>query len=142
MFALSDKQLALVMTAAGGLPVEKRSVFLERVAARLRLRGYHFTDARTDRIDPIGGLAGNSKMVAGADTPSKRATPSIPAYLVEEMSVGRLAEVLQSLQFNRDGLCRISVDEGARNYLLRAAVAAGGDPGVKVRHAWRLIKPR
>jgi hypothetical protein len=81
-------------------------------------------------------------MVAGAATPSKRATPSIPAYLVEEMSVGRLAEVLQSLQFNRDGLCRISVDEGARNYLLRAAVAAGGDPGVKVRHAWRLIKPR
>ena len=32
----------LVMTAAGGLP---RSVFLERVAARLRLRGPHFTDA-------------------------------------------------------------------------------------------------
>jgi hypothetical protein len=37
MFALSDAPLALVMTAAGGLPVEKRSVFLERVAARLRL---------------------------------------------------------------------------------------------------------
>ena len=35
MFALTDAQLALVMTAAGGLPVEKRSVFLERVAARL-----------------------------------------------------------------------------------------------------------
>jgi hypothetical protein len=33
MFALSDAQLALVMTAAGGLPVQKRSVFLERVAA-------------------------------------------------------------------------------------------------------------
>ena len=45
MFALSDAQLALVMTAAGGLPVEKRSVFLERVAAGLRLRGPHFTDA-------------------------------------------------------------------------------------------------
>ena len=46
MFALSDAQLALVMTAAGGLPVEKRSVFLERVAARLRLcAGAHFTDA-------------------------------------------------------------------------------------------------
>ena len=44
MFALSDDQLALVMTAAGGLEVEKRSV-LERVAARLRLRGSHFTDA-------------------------------------------------------------------------------------------------
>ena len=48
MFALSDDQLALVMTAAGGLEVEKRSV-LERVAARLRLRGPHFTDADLDR---------------------------------------------------------------------------------------------
>ena len=45
MFALSDAQLALVMTAAGGLPVQKRSVFLERVAARLQLRGPHFTNA-------------------------------------------------------------------------------------------------
>jgi len=49
MFALSDDQLALVMTAAGGLEVEKRSVLLERVAARLRLRGPHFTDADLDR---------------------------------------------------------------------------------------------
>ena len=45
MFALSDDQLALIMTAAGGLPVEKRSVLLEGVAARLQLRGPHFTDA-------------------------------------------------------------------------------------------------
>ena len=45
MLALSDDQLAMVMTAAGSLPVEKRSVFLERVAARLRLRGPNFTDA-------------------------------------------------------------------------------------------------
>ena len=33
------------MTAAGSLPVEKRGVFLERVAARLQLRGLRFTDA-------------------------------------------------------------------------------------------------
>ena len=45
MFALLHDQLALVMTAAGSLPVEKRSVFLERVAARLRLHGPRFTDA-------------------------------------------------------------------------------------------------
>ena len=45
MLALSDDQLAMVMTAASSLPVEKRSVFLERVAARLRLRGPRFTDA-------------------------------------------------------------------------------------------------
>ena len=38
MLALSDDQLATVMTAAGSLPVEKRGVFLERVAARLRRR--------------------------------------------------------------------------------------------------------
>jgi hypothetical protein len=45
MFALNDSQLALVMTAASPLPVEKRSVFLERVAARLQPRGPHFTEA-------------------------------------------------------------------------------------------------
>jgi len=45
MLALSDSQLQIVITAAGGLPVEKRSVFLERIAARLQLRGPHFTDA-------------------------------------------------------------------------------------------------
>jgi hypothetical protein len=45
VFALNDAQLALVMTAAGSLPVAKRSVFLERLAARLQLRGPHFTDA-------------------------------------------------------------------------------------------------
>ena len=40
MFALSHDQLALVMTAAGSLPVGK-----ERVAVRPQLRGPHFTDA-------------------------------------------------------------------------------------------------
>jgi hypothetical protein len=45
VLALNDAQLALVVTAAGSLPLGKRSVFLERVAARLRLRGPHFTDA-------------------------------------------------------------------------------------------------
>ena len=45
MFALSHDQLALVMTAAGSLPVGKRGVFLERVAVRPQLRGPHFADA-------------------------------------------------------------------------------------------------
>jgi hypothetical protein len=44
MFALSDSQLRTVWTAAEGLSVEKRGVFLGRVVARLQLqRG--FTDA-------------------------------------------------------------------------------------------------
>ncbi len=37
MLALSDNQLAAVMTAASKLPTEKRGVFLERVVARLSL---------------------------------------------------------------------------------------------------------
>jgi hypothetical protein len=80
-------------------------------------------------------------MPGDGDQPITKRGPPIPAYLVEEMSVGRLTEVLQSLQFNREGLCRVNVDEGARNYLLRATRAAGGDPDVKVRHAWRSIRP-
>jgi hypothetical protein len=44
MLALSDNQLAAVMTAADKLPAEKRGVFLERVVARLGLLP-HFTAA-------------------------------------------------------------------------------------------------
>ena len=44
--SLSDAQLQSLMTIAAGVPVEKRSVFLGRVAVRLRLKtGTHFTDA-------------------------------------------------------------------------------------------------
>jgi hypothetical protein len=45
------------MTAAGGLPVEKRALFLERVAAWLQLRG-RFTDADLDDAvrTALGGL--------------------------------------------------------------------------------------
>lgn len=37
MLALNDDQLDVVMTAGRGLAVEKRDLFLQRVAARLRL---------------------------------------------------------------------------------------------------------
>jgi hypothetical protein len=36
------------MMAASSLPPEKRSVFPERIAARLNLRGPHFTDTDLD----------------------------------------------------------------------------------------------
>jgi hypothetical protein len=48
MLALSDPQLQIVTTAAAKLPAEKRSVFLERVAARLGLHP-HFTAAEFDK---------------------------------------------------------------------------------------------
>jgi hypothetical protein len=41
--SLSNAQLAIVMTAAAGLPPEKRDLLLKRVAARLALFG-HFDD--------------------------------------------------------------------------------------------------
>jgi hypothetical protein len=34
--------------AAGGLPIEKRSIFLARFVALLQLRGSHFTTADLD----------------------------------------------------------------------------------------------
>jgi hypothetical protein len=39
MLSLSDSQLQTIMAAAGPLPPEKRGLFLERVAAWLRIRG-------------------------------------------------------------------------------------------------------
>ena len=43
MISLNDAQLKSVTAAASHVPHEKRSQFLERIAAMLKLRG-HFTD--------------------------------------------------------------------------------------------------
>ncbi|MGB9314744.1 MAG: hypothetical protein WCB62_06925 [Pseudolabrys sp.] len=53
MVGLTDSQLKIVMTAANSLPVERRSVFLERVGAMLRMRG-RFTD---DDVADVAKLA-------------------------------------------------------------------------------------
>ena len=46
MVGLTDPQLKIVMTAANAVPVERRSVFLQRIAAMLTQRGHgHVTDA-------------------------------------------------------------------------------------------------
>ena len=45
MIGLTDNQLTAVMDAARTLPVEKRDVYLQRIAAMLTMRGSgHFTD--------------------------------------------------------------------------------------------------
>ena len=44
MIGLTDSQLRDVMIAANALPVERRTIFLERVGAMLKLRG-RFTDS-------------------------------------------------------------------------------------------------
>jgi hypothetical protein len=48
-FSLADDQLQTVMLAASPLPPERRCLFLERVAARLRLCGPCFTDHDLDQ---------------------------------------------------------------------------------------------
>jgi hypothetical protein len=61
-------------------------------------------------------------MAAGADdtvTTTKHAPP-LPAYLVSEMSRAQLIQTMQKLHFNSRGECRVVLDEGVRDYLLRA----------------------
>jgi hypothetical protein len=45
MIGLTDTQLGTVMDAARALPVEKRDLYLQRVAAMLTVRGRRVTDA-------------------------------------------------------------------------------------------------
>jgi|RhiMetdeSRZDD1v2_1073273.scaffolds.fasta_scaffold39789_2 hypothetical protein len=42
MIGLTDAQLKIIMTAANGVPVERRDVFLQRVAALLRRQAGRF----------------------------------------------------------------------------------------------------
>ena len=49
MISLSDMQLKTVMTAAGGLPPEKRDTFLRRIGDHFQRNGRRFTDADLDR---------------------------------------------------------------------------------------------
>jgi hypothetical protein len=66
MISLSDRQLGIVMEAAKALPPEKRSIYLERVAAMLRLRrhGKRFAD---DDVADVAGLA-RFGLMQSADT--------------------------------------------------------------------------
>ena len=52
MISLSDQQLDTVMTAAKSVEPSRRSVFLERVAAMLRLR-YRFDDTDVAEVTAL-----------------------------------------------------------------------------------------
>ena len=75
---------------------------------------------------------------------SIKPAPPIPAYLSEQMSVARMIEALEGLHFNkRYGEGRLVIDEGVQAFLLAATKAAAADHlDQKVRHTWRLVKPR
>ena len=44
MISLTNRQLQTVMNAARMLPVEKRDLYLQRIAAMLNMRGRRFSD--------------------------------------------------------------------------------------------------
>jgi len=50
LLTLKDHQLAIVTATADTLTAEKRSVFLERVASQLRVRGSRFSNAELEKL--------------------------------------------------------------------------------------------
>ena len=66
----------------------------------------------------------------------------MPGHLSEMMSVGRMVEVLEGLQFNKREEGRLVVDPGVAAFLVRASKAAAADHlDAKVRQVWRSIRP-
>ena len=81
-------------------------------------------------------------MTASGDSVSKNAPP-MPGYLCEQMTVRRMVEALEALHFNKREEASLVVDPGVQAFLIAAAKAAAADHlNQKVRHTWRLIKPR
>ena len=65
MIGLTDTQLQVIMNAARSIPVEKRDIFLQRIAAMLALRGRgRFTDTDVSDVAQLA-LAG---LVQSADS--------------------------------------------------------------------------
>jgi hypothetical protein len=80
-------------------------------------------------------------MTANGDSVSKPAPP-MPGYLCEQMTVSRMVEALEGLQFNKREEARLVLDPGVTNFLIRATKAAAADHlDQKVRHTWRSIRP-
>jgi hypothetical protein len=80
-------------------------------------------------------------MVTDADAPSKHA-PLPPLCLDEQMTVAQLAQLLETLHFDKHERARVMLDPGVQNFLIRATKAAAADHlDAKVRHVWRSIRP-
>ena len=65
MLGLTDNQLRVVMDAAHMVPIEKRDVYLQRIAAMLTVRGRgHFNDADVADVTTlaIAGLVQQSAL--------------------------------------------------------------------------------
>jgi hypothetical protein len=88
MSALKGHRLAIVMAAADKLPAEKRPVFFDRVAARLRVQGFRFTDA--DLHDAVRhALQGVSREIeAPSDLQRRRASITFIGFVFGSLGAG------------------------------------------------------
>jgi hypothetical protein len=80
-------------------------------------------------------------MSAGESITSKHAAVH-PLCLDEQMTVAELAQLLETLHFDKHERARVMVDPGVQAFLIRASRAAAADHlDAKVRHVWRAIRP-
>ena len=80
-------------------------------------------------------------MTAGESATKHAPTPM--SYLNERLTISQLVQRLETLHFDSHEQARVMLDPGIQNFLIRAAKAAAADHlDQKVRHTWRLIKPR
>ncbi|MFZ1048853.1 MAG: hypothetical protein WAN52_24940 [Pseudolabrys sp.] len=75
MLGLTDAQLEIITTAANAVPVERRSVFLERVGAMLKVRG-RFSDADVSDVAKLA-TAGLIQHTADSVVCAWRETPGL-----------------------------------------------------------------
>jgi hypothetical protein len=65
-----------------------------------------------------------------------------PTHLHEQLSVSRMVELLEALQFDKHEEARVMIDPGVQAFLIRVTKAAAADHlDAKVRHVWRSIRP-
>jgi len=82
MIGLTDEQLKIVMTAAGAIAPEKRSMFLERVGAMLKVR-HRFTDTTLTKFQNW------QRAVWSRSTPMPRERPTMKMLRAALPSVTR-----------------------------------------------------
>ena len=79
-------------------------------------------------------------MTAGESATKHAPTPM--SYLNEQLTISQLVQRLETLHFDSHEQARVMLDPGIQNFLIRATKAAADHLDAKVRHTWRLIKPR
>ena len=95
MVGLTDAQLEIITTAVNAVPAERRSIFLERVGAMLKVRG-RFSDADVSDVAKLAmaGLIQHTADVARRTAPRKSPStihdPRITALVVDHKNLASI----------------------------------------------------